>query len=128
MDLLKKNILIDIDGTISEDISNEERHKFADAAVLENAVKSVNKLYDEGHIITFFTARSSYDRDVTENWLKKNNFRYTNLLMDKPRGGNYIWIDNLDVEGIKYNGDWNKVLEKISDQIFSNMCGVVWCL
>ena len=113
MDLLKKNILIDIDGTISDDISNEERHKFADAAVLENAVKSVNKLYDEGHIITFFTARSSYDRDVTENWLKKNNFRYTNLLMDKPRGGNYIWIDNLDVEGIKYDGDWNKVLEQI---------------
>ena len=33
--------------------------------------------------------------------------------MNKPRGGNYVWIDNLDVEGIKYKDDWNEVINKL---------------
>ena len=33
----------------------------------------------------------------------KHGFKYHGLLMGKPRGGNYIWIDNLDVKGIKYD-------------------------
>ena len=31
--------------------------------------------------------------------------------MNKPRGGNYIWIDNLDVKGIKYQNNWKQVLD-----------------
>jgi len=37
----KKNILIDIDGTVSEDIPNEESDRFSEAYVLENSVQSV---------------------------------------------------------------------------------------
>ena len=28
--------------------------------------------------------------------------------MDKPRFGNYVWIDNLDVRSIKFKGNWDK--------------------
>ena len=31
---------------------------------------------------------------MTEEWLKKHGFKYHSLLMGKPRGGNYHWIDN----------------------------------
>ena len=109
---MKNNILIDIDGTVSDDVPNEKSELFSKAGVLENAIESVNKLYDEGHNITFFTARKEEHRDVTETWLKNNNFKFHYLLMNKPRGGNYIWIDNLDVKGIKYENNWNKLLEK----------------
>ena len=111
------NILIDIDGTVSEDIPNEESYRFADAIVLKNSVNSVNMLYNLGHVITFFTARTEQHRDVTEKWLKKHGFQYHKLLMEKPRGGNYIWIDNLDVSGIKYNSinnNWNKIIKNLN--------------
>lgn len=106
-----KNILIDIDGTVSDDIPNEKSELFAEAKVLDNAVESVNKLYNNiNNRITFFTARAEEHREVTDTWLKKHGFKYHGLLMNKPRGGNYIWIDNLDVSGIKYhekNNNWN---------------------
>jgi len=107
------NILIDIDGTISEDIPNTEAHRFAIAKVLDNAVESVNKLYDTGHHITFFTARLEKHREITIQWLKKHKFKYHALLTNKPRGGRYIWIDNLDVRGIKYKNNWNNILQSI---------------
>ena len=47
----KNNILIDIDGTVSDDIPNEKSELFKTAKVLENSVESVNKLYEAGHHI-----------------------------------------------------------------------------
>ena len=71
-----KNILIDIDGTVSDDIPNEKSELFAEAKVLENAVESVNKLYEnQNNRITFFTARAEEHREVTDTWLKKNGFK-----------------------------------------------------
>ena len=105
----KKNIMIDIDGTVSEDIPNEEAYRFADAIILDNSVENVNNLYNKGHIITFFTARKEIHREVTEEWLNKHGFKYHQLLMNKPRGGNYVWIDNLDVWGIKFENNWNDI-------------------
>ena len=121
----KNNILIDIDGTVSEDIPNEESDRFRDANVLANSIESVNKLYDDGNTITFFTARTEEHREVTESWLNKHGFKYHSLLMNKPRGGNYIWIDNLSVKGIHYKNNWEKITNdlmgkktQIEDNIF----------
>ena len=109
----KLNILVDIDGTVSEDINNEDWEKFENAYVLDGAVEGVNSLYEKGHIITFFTARKEEHREITKRWLDKNGFKYSgNLLMNKPRGGSYVWIDNLKVEGVKYNGNWGEVIHK----------------
>ena len=110
---MKKNILIDIDGTVSEDIPNEESHRFADAKMIDNAVEYVNKLYDDGNTVTFFTARQEKHRAVTTEWLDKHGFKYNGLIMDKPRGGNYIWIDNLQVNGVLYNNNWNRVCSNL---------------
>ena len=103
------NVMIDIDGTVSDDIPNEESYNFRYAEVLENAVESVNDLYDRGYIITFFTARREEHRLVTETWLDEHGFKYHDLLMNKPRGGNYIWIDNHNVLGIKYKDNWHEI-------------------
>ena len=46
----------------------------------------------------------------------ENGFKYHNLLMNKPRGGNYIWIDNLDVTGVKYSNtnNWQQIYNSIT--------------
>src|ERR1700741_4651260 len=89
-----KNYLIDIDGTICDDIPNEQPERMEDAAIYPDALVTLNKWYDEGHIICFFTSRTEAHREVTERWLKKHNFKYHSILMGKPRGRNYHWIDN----------------------------------
>jgi hypothetical protein len=114
-----KNYLIDIDGTVCDDIPNEEPERMATAALYPDALDTVNKWYDEGHIITFFTSRVEDHRSVTEEWLKANGFRYHGLLMGKPRGGNYHWIDNHIVRATRYEGKFTDLIEKsVNIQVF----------
>ena len=58
-----KNYLIDIDGTICDDIPNEQPERMATANLYEDALETLNKWYDQGHIITFFTSRIEEHRD-----------------------------------------------------------------
>ena len=107
-----KNYLIDIDGTICDDIPNEEPERMVTAKLYPDALITLNKWYDQGHIICFFTSRTEEHRKVTENWLKKNGFKYHSLLMGKPRGGNYHWIDNHLVRATRYNGKFTDLVQK----------------
>lgn len=100
----QKNYLIDIDGTVCDDIPNEEPERMATAKLYDDALKVINDWYDEGHVITFFTSRTEEHREVTTKWLDSNGFKYHGLLMGKPRGGNYHWIDNHIVRATRYKG------------------------
>ncbi|MEC8601665.1 MAG: phosphoheptose isomerase [Bacteroidota bacterium] len=107
-----KNYLIDIDGTICDDIPNEQPERMIDAKLFPDALKTLNKWYEQGHIICFFTSRTEDHRLVTEKWLKKHGFKYHSLLMGKPRGGNYHWVDNHLVRATRYNGKFTDLIEK----------------
>ena len=107
-----KNYLIDIDGTICDDIPNEEPHRMATAKVYPDALSTFNKWYDEGHVICFFTSRTEDHREVTEKWLKKHGFMYHSMVMGKPRGGNYHWVDNHLVKATRYNGKFTDLVDK----------------
>ena len=107
-----KNYLIDIDGTICDDIPNEEPERMATAKLYPNALTICNKWYDEGHIITFFTSRVEEHREVTTKWLDNFGFKYHGLLMGKPRGGNYHWIDNHIVRATRYEGNFTDLVKK----------------
>lgn len=114
-----KNYLIDIDGTISDDIPNEEPQRMVTAAAYPDALRTLNKWYDEGHVITFFTSRTEEHREVTEAWLKKHGFKYHGLLVGKPRGGNYHWIDNHMVKATRFKGKFTDlVIETKNIEVF----------
>ena len=97
-----KNYLIDIDGTICEDIPNEEPERMATAKAFDNVAEQINKWYDEGHQICFFTSRQEEHRGVTERWLSQHGFKWHSCLFGKPRGGNYHWIDNHIVRATRF--------------------------
>ncbi|MBC7884274.1 MAG: phosphoheptose isomerase [Saprospiraceae bacterium] len=107
-----KNYLIDIDGTICDDVPNEEPERMATCEPYPDALEILNKWYDEGHIITFFTSRTEEHREITENWLKKIGFKYHGLLVGKPRGGNYHWIDNHMVKATRFEGKFTALIKK----------------
>ncbi len=116
-----KNYLIDIDGTICDDIPNEEPERMVTAAVYPEALETLNNWFDQGHVITFFTSRTEEHREVTEEWLNRHGFKYHGLLMGKPRGGNYHWIDNHMVRATRYQGRFTELIEKqVTVQVFKS--------
>lgn len=115
-----KNFLIDIDGTICDDIPNEEPERMLTAKLYPDALETLNKWFDEGHIITFFTSRTEAHRNYTEQWLKKHGFKYHGILFGKPRGGNYHWIDNHIVRATRFEGVFSELVKKESEiEVFS---------
>ena len=114
-----KNYLIDIDGTVCDDIPNEEPERMATANHYPDALETLNRWYDQGHIIYFFTSRTEEHREVTEKWLNEKGFKYHGMLMGKPRGGNYHWIDNHLVRATRYTGNFSELVEKeVTIQVF----------
>lgn len=88
---MKKTYVIDIDGTIctqEEDYSNAKPYK--------NRIERINKLYENGNEIVFFTARGTGTgidwRKTTELQLKSWKIKYHSLIFGKPVGD--IFIDD----------------------------------
>jgi hypothetical protein len=116
-----KNYMIDIDGTITDDVPNEEPERMATCEPFPDALETLNQWYDEGHVITFFTSRTEEHRAVTEAWLDKHGFLYHGLLMGKPRGGNYHWIDNHIVRATRYQGTFSHLVKANAEiEVFQN--------
>ena len=96
---MKKIIYVDIDGTISH---NPELPGFGDrhadyekAAPLGNRIALINKLYDEGHEIHYWTARGTVSkkdyRELTEKQLNDWGAKYHELHVgNKPHFDMYI--------------------------------------
>lgn len=88
-------IAIDIDGTILPEKPSLDKY-------LEKpdhqAVEKVNKLFELGHFIMFFTARSWNEYHLTAKWLDDNGFMYHILICGKP---NYdILIDDRSFDSL----------------------------
>ncbi|MGB3084932.1 MAG: phosphoheptose isomerase [Saprospiraceae bacterium] len=112
-----KNFLVDIDCTICDDIPNEEPERMITVEPYPDAIQVINQWYDEGHIITFFTSRTDAHKEITENWLNRCGFKYHFLLLNKPRGGNYHWIDNHIVRATRYEGKFSQQFIEVTKKI-----------
>ena len=78
-------IYIDIDETIC---MSPENRDYSQAEPIIKNIKKINKLYDEGNTITYWTARgtgSGIDwRNVTEKQFDKWGVKYHDLKFGKP--------------------------------------------
>lgn len=80
----------DIDDTICKSIGTD----YASAEPISDRVVRINQLFDEGHIIKFYTARGSKSginwREETEKQLRDWKINYHELHMGKPYADFYI--------------------------------------
>ena len=87
-----KTYIFDIDGTICENTNG----KYELASPYASRINFINKLYDEGNVIKFFTARGSTTGidwfEFTHSQLKKWGAKYHELILGKPHGD--IFIDD----------------------------------
>jgi hypothetical protein len=93
-----KTYVFDIDGTICSVTEGD----YENAVPFVDRIKIINKLYDEGHVITFYTARGmgryknavaqAYAAfyDLTVKQLKVWGVKYHSLFLGKPSGNIYI--------------------------------------
>ena len=101
---------IDIDGTICTPTVGRDYHK---AEPWQDRIKVLNKLYDEGHYITYFTARAmgrfadlphsvasvkakEVLFELTKQQLEEWGVKYNELIMGKPHADFFI-----DDKGVK---------------------------
>lgn len=115
----KTNFMIDIDGCLCEHVDNEEVEKMVTVEPNTDARTKVNKWYDEGHYVCFFTSRLDAHKKVTETWLNIHGFKYHQIIFNKPRGGNYHYIDDKPIRATRFEGKFSEFVVKKKDiQVF----------
>jgi hypothetical protein len=97
-----KTYCIDIDGVIAKQNGICKTCKYESSVPIIENIERINKLYDEGHIIKYFTARgmgtyqddaklaSARWKDFTELQLRIWGCKYHYLIMGKPSADYYI--------------------------------------
>lgn len=90
----------DIDGTICTNTDGDYEH----ATPFKEVVGKINRLYDSGHKIIFYTGRGSTTGidwyDVTRKQLKKWKVKYHELIMGKPYAD--LYIDDKGIQSEDY--------------------------
>ena len=92
-------IYVDIDETICLTASDRN---YANAKPLKERIAKINKLYDEGNTIIYWTPRGTGTginwQDVTEKQFKKWNVKYHELKFQKPIYDLFIDDKNINSE------------------------------
>ena len=118
-----KNFMIDIDGTICDDIPNEEPERMATAKVFDGALETINKWYELGHVITFFTSRIEEHREVTEEWLDMAVKKETNLMKEWVLPQDMVYFNKIPygmyhiLTKLKLKGRFQAVFDKLFDEL-----------
>lgn len=94
-------IIIDMDGTIC---SEERTYSRCLAQPKKNAKETINSLYEQGHTIIIYSARTWVEYEMTVDWLKRYGIKYHQLIMGKPVGD--VWIDD---RAFPFKDNWEDV-------------------
>ena len=101
-----KVYMIDIDGTICNEFLKLDGTKdYTKATPIKNRIIHINKLFDDGNQIHYWTARGSTTGidhlELTKKQLKEWGCKYTSLRVgDKPHYD--VWIDDKAVWSEEY--------------------------
>ena len=91
---------VDIDGTICT--LTPDPKTYEDAEPWHDRIETINKLYDEGHTIVYWTARGSRKQidwtELTSQQLFEWGAKYHELKVDKPFYDLFIEDKSLRIE------------------------------
>ncbi len=97
--------IVDIDGTIcTVSLTDDGDVDYTKSSPMMDRIKKINDLYDQGHEITYWTARGSasgIDRsEMTKKQLSEWGVKYHDLKFYKPVYD--IWIDDKAINSEVY--------------------------
>ena len=95
-------VYVDIDDTICETPYVGWTREYSLSVPLKNRIHKINKMYDEGHTIVYWTARGSTTQknwfELTLGQLEKWGCKYHELRMGKPAYDLFIDDKNINSE------------------------------
>jgi hypothetical protein len=98
----KKVIYVDIDETICE--TPDKPRVYSNAKPILENIEKINKLYDEGNTIVYWTARGSRTNinwyDLTKSQLDEWGAKHHELRVDKPYYDLFIDDKNMRIEEV----------------------------
>ncbi len=101
-----KTIYVDIDDTICYYKNSEDKTNYNKALPYKDRINKINKLFDKGNTIIYWTARGTVTGinwlEVTKNQLTEWKCRYTRLKMGKPFYD--LFIDDKNINSEEYFG------------------------
>ena len=94
-------IYVDIDETIC---TTPNRRNYSDAQPIKENIEKINRLYDDGNTIVYWTSRGSRKQinwyDLTYNQLNMWGVKFNELRVDKPYYDLFIDDKTLRIEEI----------------------------
>ena len=88
--------MVDIDQTICMTPYTDGQHRYGLATPLKHRIEEINKLYDQGHTIKYWTARGSGSgidwTELTTQQLNDWDCKFHEVRVGKPSYD--IWIDD----------------------------------
>ena len=102
------NIFVDIDGTICKTPVTEGKSDYNNSRPLKGNISKINEYYDQGHTITYWTARGATTgidwAHKTAEQLGSWGAKYHNLILGKPSYDVYIDDKSINVATWVNNG------------------------
>ena len=119
-----KNLVIDIDGTLT--VSDSNKH-YKDVKPNLELINKIHEYKGMGFQIILFTARgmrtysgdkhqiTKYTRPAIEKWLQKHSIPYDELIIGKPWcGQDGFYVDNRSLRPSEFiNMNYNEVLDTL---------------
>lgn len=97
-----KVIFVDVDETIC--LTPDNPREYEKSVPIEENIKKINKMFDEGHRIVYWTARGSRSGinwfDLTKSQLDSWGAKYHDLRCDKPYYDIFIDDKNKRIEEV----------------------------
>ena len=95
-------IYVDIDETICSHSHTQGARDYSKASPIRSRIDKINKLYDEGHVIIYWTARGTVTgidwRGTTERQFKEWGVEYHELKFGKPAYDLFVDDKNINSE------------------------------
>jgi len=89
--------VFDIDGVICK-----ETKPYENAKPIKKIIDFINCLYDDDNYkVILYTARDKKYKQITKEWMKKNNVNHHELVFGKPKGEIYIDDRCISVNSLK---------------------------
>lgn len=104
---MKKTKVIDIDGILTKEIEGYSPDHYKNRTPIQRSINILKDYKNRGFNIVLHTARFPEDKQLTEDWLKKHDVPYDELILGKPQANTYYddkAVNQLNQEVLCFSG------------------------
>jgi len=82
------------------------------AVEIPGAREWVNRLFEQGHCVCFFSPLPQEVQSTVRVWLEDHGFKFSSVIMNKPKALLYHYVDDRHVQATTFNGRFTPLIRK----------------